>query len=533
MGEWLIDIYKNKIKKEYKIAFIVTFVLALLMHIYLITNNVESGDALYNYYHTQNMTTSGRWALSFFCSFSSYFHLSWFSGFLAIIFISLTTVVFTKIFKIKNPIVIGLMGGLLASSLSVTDTMRYIYTADGYMIAMFLASLSVYFTRIEEKRTTRYILSGIMLCLACGIYQAYIPFALVLVLFEAIELIIEGKYKKKACLKWLKNQAILYVIAIASYYVIWKLCLYFCDIEAHTYLGISEVGKLNIDMIIRGIMHLPMIAKRFFFATPTAVHLSPFVILNIFFLILAFAVVVYLFFKNKIYKQKWQMLIYISSFVLILPFACLWIFTSESLGVWRYWPRMLGGLSLIYIFILVLYEKYCGKVHKNLFLVLIITIVFNNSVLINVLYYSMEQTFNRSYADGLEMTLRIHDVVGEYQSINPETHISEIVFVGTKMNDVMTSIYDRNTLELTKFANSYAYTYDVVETYLYDGIHAYLFVTSNFDVDYEQSWDVNYRDSYLDKEEVIQMDVWPSKNSVAIIDDVIVVKLSNNKEASA
>ena len=110
------------------------------MHMYLITNNVESGDAVYNYYHDQNMTMSGRWALSFFCSFSSYFHLSWFSGLIAILFMSLTVVVLIKIFKIKNPIVIGLMGGLLVSSTFITDIMRFIYTADGYMIAMFLAS---------------------------------------------------------------------------------------------------------------------------------------------------------------------------------------------------------------------------------------------------------------------------------------------------------------------------------------------------------------------------------------------------------
>ena len=58
-------------------------------------------------------------------------------------------------------------------------------------------------------------------------------------------------------------------------------------------------------------------------------------------------------------------------------------------------------------------------------------------------------------------------------------------------------------------------------------------MTENFDINYQQKWDVNYRDSYLDKEEVMKMGVWPSKNSVAIIDDVIVVKISNVKEGAA
>ena len=55
MGEWIIDFYKNKVKKEYKIAFIATFILALIVHIYMFTNNIPSEDAVYNYYHTQNV----------------------------------------------------------------------------------------------------------------------------------------------------------------------------------------------------------------------------------------------------------------------------------------------------------------------------------------------------------------------------------------------------------------------------------------------------------------------------------------------
>ena len=68
------------------------------------------------------------------------------------------------------------------------------------MIAMFLASLGVYFTRIGENRFSRYVLGGILLCLSCGIYQAYIPFALVLVTFITIFYLFEGKYKNKEIL---------------------------------------------------------------------------------------------------------------------------------------------------------------------------------------------------------------------------------------------------------------------------------------------------------------------------------------------
>lgn len=532
MGEWIIDFYKNKIKREHKIAFFVTFILALVIHLYMFTNNIPSEETVYNYYHTQNMTTSGRWALSFFCSFSSYFNLPWICGLISATFISFTVVVLTEIFKIKKPLVVGLMAGLLVTSTAVTDTFQYIYTADGYMIAMLLATLAVYLTRIDEKRTIRYILSCILLCLACGIYQTFIPFALVLVLFEAIEILIENNHKKKECLQWLGKQLILYVAAVALYYVIWRVCLYFCHIQAHDYLGISQVGTLTLDMILQGLEQIPLIIKRFFFATPSSIYFAPFSILNMIFILASIMVLIYVFFKKKIYKNVWKLILFILCLLLIAPCSCFWVFTTTELGAWNYYPRMLGSLALIFIFILVLYEKHCGNLQKNALFILVLAIIFNNTVMINILYTRMEKTYERSYADGLEMTIRIHDVVDNFKKANPSVEVSEIVFVGTKSTEVMYSFYDEYHNEMTMYANSYPYLYNMKDTVLFDGVHAYLFIAHYFDINYTQSWDQDYRNSYLDKKEVKSMGVWPAKDSVSIVDNVIVVKLSNEKEGS-
>ena len=96
----------------------------------------------------------------------------------------------------------------------------------------------------------------------------------------------------------------------------------------------------------------------------------------------------------------------------------------------------------------------------------------------------------------------------------------------------MYSFYDEYHNEMTMYANSYPYLYNMKDTVLFDGVHAYLFITHYFDINYTQSWDQDYRNSYLDKKEVKSMGVWPAKDSVSIVDNVIVVKLSNEKEGS-
>ena len=75
MGEGVLKYYKTKIRKEYKIAFYSTLIVALLVHIYKFTNTLPNHDSLYNYYSTQNIIGSGRWALSLACGISSYWDL--------------------------------------------------------------------------------------------------------------------------------------------------------------------------------------------------------------------------------------------------------------------------------------------------------------------------------------------------------------------------------------------------------------------------------------------------------------------------
>ena len=99
MGEAILNFYNSKIKKQYKIAFISSFFISLMIHLYKFANTLPNRDSLYNYYSDQNVLQAGRWALSWACGISSYYDLPWVNGLMSCFFLALTVVVIVSLLK--------------------------------------------------------------------------------------------------------------------------------------------------------------------------------------------------------------------------------------------------------------------------------------------------------------------------------------------------------------------------------------------------------------------------------------------------
>lgn len=195
----------KEIKASWKYTFLVTFIIGMLVHIYKFTNTLINHDGVYNYYSDQNILGSGRWFLSIACGFSSYFDLPWINGLFSIIFIALTAVVIVDIFEIKNRFLMLLVGALLVTFPGTTETFYFGFTADGYMLAMLLAALAVRLSMFEEKKKIHYLLASIFICLSCGIYQAYVSFAMILALCYFANELLEKKRNWGGILSMDKN----------------------------------------------------------------------------------------------------------------------------------------------------------------------------------------------------------------------------------------------------------------------------------------------------------------------------------------
>lgn len=505
MGEFLINYYKNKTKKEYKIAFFVTFTAVILVHIYKFTNNLPNHDSLYNVYTDQNVLGSGRWALSFACGVSSYFNLPWVIGLLSAVYIGLTASVITSVFELKNPIVIAISGCLLASSTPTTETFFFLYTADGYMLAMFLASLCVLLTRVGERKIYKYAIATVLVAVVCGIYQAYVSFALVLALCYFVDVLLKGEKSRSDCLRYVACQAAVYIVGLVLYYVIWKMALKLTGIPVNNYQGISEVGSINLSLITSGIVNTIKSVAYFYLQRA---DITLFGVLNVIFLVSLLTIVITAVIKSGIIKRKWAFLLMCLSLIAIFPCVCMWYFASTTV---KYGLRMLESIIVLYIFAAILYERWGRMFSKNIVGTLLAIIIFNNALIANISYFQLDRCYERTYAEGVEMIECIHEIQSEYE-------IKKIAFVG-KRQDAFILIDGADS----EFAGLASLSSMLEKSLMFDAEHTYLFLKNTFGLDLEQ-----VSADELEIDQIDELPCIPDHNAYLVADDTLVIKLSGN-----
>ena len=509
MGTKLIEAWKtNKIKKEWKIAFIATFVIGLLVHLYKFSNNLMNNDSLiYDYSSQTEMIVNGRWFLVVPTMLSSYFNLPWINGIFSLIFISLTMVLIVEIFKMENPVLIVIGGGILVSFPAITETFVYEFVADGYTMAMLFAAIAVYITRMETPGVWRTVIAAILICLACGIYQSYVSFALVLAICYFIFSVLKEKLETKNLFKWIGRQAIIYVAGLVLFYIIWQILLKVENIDAADYMGISSMG-LSLSNIVSVLPNFVRDIGFFFlgsvvYETGWTVHATISVIFLASFAVAYIAVII----KQKMLKRKLQLLLILVATVAIPFAACMWYFASSSITTYR--SLMLTSLSILYIFLGVIVEEFLNIKWKNVVMVLLSVIIVEQSVLANITYYYMNKVYEATYSEATEMLSRIHLL---------DTDVTKIAVVS---QNISKSLEDTDEIA----ARYYFLIRALDDTLLINSQHTVLFMNEYLNQDYEYATDEEI-EALCELEEVQEMGTWPSSDSVEVVDDYIVIKMT-------
>ena len=250
------DLY-HKIRREWKIAFLACFLLGLLVHMPILLSDIPNHDGLDSMYFDQNMITSGRWFLTVACGISSYYTLPWVIGILGLAYLGCAAAALCELLEIRKPWAAAACGGLLGVFPALASTFAYVFTLDGYMLAVLFSVLAVLFT----KKWRRGFLPGaVCLAFSMGIYQAYLSFTMILSLFAILMLFTEdgeGEGCQKVSLKDREDKgggpkckirrALRYlymgVLGTALYYGILRLLLLIQGKELAGYQGIDGMAS--------------------------------------------------------------------------------------------------------------------------------------------------------------------------------------------------------------------------------------------------------------------------------------------------
>ncbi len=509
----VIEKLKCHIKPQWKVAFVASIVFGFLVHFPILVSDIPNHDGLASMYFDQNMITSGRWFLSVACGFSSYFTVPWVIGILGILFLACTAVVLVELLEIKETGVIILISGMLLTFPALASTFAYVFTLDGYMIALFLATLAVLLTK---KYRFGFLYGAIALAFSMGTYQAYLPFAVILCVYMILLLLMEKTSVKEKVNKSLKY---LYmgIIGTALYYVILRVLLYIQGKQLSAYQGIDNVDKANGESLIETIKKI--------YTDFIGFSVGGNVLYNNLFSGIAICLMVGLVLFTLlclVVKRKWwkspTFFVIMGLLVMGLPIAANLILIISPEVTYHLLMRYQWVLFLILaVHFVSRYRKEAGTsmlLQSWGVIIAAVLLVFNYAVSDNIAYSNLQKRYEKTYAYCVRLLDRIEQTPGYYQGIP----IAMIGVVGDEEYPT-TDISGKVTSNMIGMGgDSLLYTGTNYQAFM----KHYVGATLNI-LDTEIMGTVYYSPEYR------EMDSFPGPNSIKIVDGIMYIKTENRE----
>lgn len=514
----VFELLKSKISYRQKTAFLAAFIMGLLIHLPALLLDAPNHDGLASMYFDQNMITSGRWFLTVACGFSSYFTVPWVIGILGLFFLGLTGAALAELLELKNSGSIVLTSGLLVAFPSLASTFSYVFTLDGYMLAMFLAVLAVLLTK---KYKYGFVFGAVCLALSMGTYQAYLAFAVLLCIYMVVELAADGAFsaRPKDALLQVGKYLGMGVLGAVLYYVVLQILLAIQGKQLASYQGIGQVG----DAPKAGLASTFLAIYRDFavFTLKGNVFFQ-----NIFSgaaMLLLVLLTVLCVGKLMICRGWWKKITFYGLLIALavcVPVACSCIrLVSPQLN---YHLLMRYQWVVFPLVMLAFLDRYAGEAwEKKPVLDALVkwcavlslgVLVFCYGLADNIGYTNLQKKYERTYAYCLRLLDRIEQTPGYYQGI-------PIVMTGVVGDEEFPPVDitgDVTGQMIGLSGEVLVYTGENYEAF----IKNYLGASLNF-LDAEYMQDIYYSEEYM------EMNSFPGEGSTKVVNGVLYVKTEN------
>ncbi len=505
MPEQIINKIKNSILPQWKVCFIWAIVMGFCAHLYKITNWLPNWDSLVFRYDAQNMISMGRWFLPVVCAPSSFYDLPFITGIMAIIFHGLGAVCICKMFGVRKNITAALIGATAITFPAVTSVMMYNYVADGYAIAFLLSCVAA---MLVTKDKPCYIGSLVSIALSAGIYQAYITVTIMLLL---LSLVLEVLYKNTdlknlliKCLKFLLTG----VLGMALYYLVLTILLKITGTTLLEYQGLNSAASFNGIDLAGALYTIKENFIGYFFDFSKGANV--FVILNSIAFVLTFILYLTDVIKKKLSLDKILML---CVFVILLPIgASVLSFINSEID---YHNLMKMGFFVFYLLLIIQYENSEQTALKYwAILGISALLIFNQTIIANVSYHKLNMAYEKSYGTLIRIADRIEQTEGA-------KGCDRILVLGCLPESEAYSVV--LPPEMTGTTDGYILRADdeiVGQSVLCSALNDYCNKKYQF-VSGEEKADI------LKIIDADSLNNWPEKNSISVVNNVIVIKLGD------
>lgn len=523
-----VSLYRN-IPFAYKLAFGATFCTGFLCNLFVFTNNLINHDTLNEGFKNMGWSFSieqGRWLQYIVRSIGTIFPSPVIHGLFGLIALSLAAAILCSIFHIKDSFFVILLSALLGVFPINACFFSYMYMAESFYVSLFFACLSVFF--VERKGFKNFMFAAISLLCSIAIYQAFvsISIALIVALYFLKLLDVEHFVLKEWFITALRD-TLMVIIGFILYAIITKIILLATSINLHTYGGVSNTFSFSFDNIPLSIAITLIDIKTFYFSTVWIQH-KMFLLANIIIACLFFIVMLRTIF-HYVKHKKYVMLPICIAYYIVLPFLLDNIFIIMNL---RGDVHMLMHYAYImpYIMLIALLPDLfslfsCGvgelrhlRQRMANFLTLsgllaITLIIYFSFIISNQLYCRMSNNMTAANANLTAMLARIESI--------ENWDLSQPVYIANAHSILNTNLY------------ADLYFYDQIGSVFWVGTDVYPWGGNNQVYDYlSRYFNIDLvQPTYEEEKQILasktfaDMPIYPAKDSIKVINGIIVVKM--------
>ncbi len=510
----VLTCFKNKWKQHFSrfdsVVFGVAFLFAMLCHLYMFTHKFINHDDVDGLYSSCAFgLSSGRWLLETLCRMTGSFSSSWLNGLMGALCLAGASVLIVKMLDLRHLLTASLVSLCLVAFPSVASTYAYMFSSAPYLTALFLAVAGAYL--IRKERWLSQIIGGLLIAFSMGAYQAYFCLAATLLVLLLIMDLCQNRFGGdwKAFLGVALRYVLFLAMGMAVYYGVLQILLAVTGTELVSYQGISEMGKLTVESLLRRVKFAYNCYFDFFSGAWLGVFPKWFSVVAGLCLAVGLGSVAYCVVKKKLYR-KIGIVLFLVLLIGIFPLAENLVFVmagEETVHLLMIYPLV---LTLILPALVLDRLSFGGSKQWYISMLACFLIALQGLggyecfYRTNRAYFAMDITYENVYAYYTKLAAKIELTEG----FTPETPVAVI---GTKTMENfapepnMTGVLvGNNALNI--------YSWDRILTYYLGSAYRYA--------------DQAQKDAILASETYQQMPLYPSEGSIRNINGVIAVKLS-------
>ena len=522
--QYLTEWYRN-LSGAVKTAFYAAFAAGLAAHLYQFTNKLYNYDELANTPGGIGLSTEqGRWLLNWMgrfmrSVFGGSYSLTFFNGIFALLFLALSAGMVVSVFQVRNKLTAGLIGGLMTVFPAVVSMYFFMFLALYYAIGIFFSVFAAWLTVKYPKNIIANIAAVVMIACSLGVYQAYFPDTVCILLIVVILKAAFGGVKEKKEWKefFLMIARFLVVMAagVAVYFLINKAVLAVTHIQLTSYQGGDTMGKITIAQLISALKSCNTSFFDLGFSDVMGISYNRTVrrLIKVVWILFAAGIGAYLVLKKKEYLNK----VIVLCGIVVFPVAMFLIYVMAP----NSYCYTLMAYSVVFFFVFFL--LWLDACFRNLKLHAPVKSITNwvSALLTAALVIVFVWYANGNYM-ALEYT-KYHDfsyvqtLVTKIRSVEDYSQDKPVIVVGTQIND--------STNGMGSLIGDTFTVGGKADTNL--GYNSLLYLMSDylgFSPYYGTYEEIQ---NWMQREVVREMPSYPADGSIQVIDDTIIVKLSD------